>query len=233
MKPFINNINDLMDFLDDKVASVGWDEFYSERKFQTPFIVQNTMPDENLVAFLNKEKSITSAMELGCGEGRNAIYIAKQGISVKAYDISSVAIENAIKTIRNSKVDITFLCEDVLKNDIKGEYDFVYDSGMLHHLAPHRRISYIQLLQNVLKPGGYFGLTCFACGESCADEINDWEYYDQKFNAGIAFTKDRIIELFCPYFDVVEIRKYCNGIPNTIQGLQFMWVCLFKDKRIK
>ncbi len=179
MKPFINNINDLMDFLDDKVARVGWDEFYSERKFQAPFIIQNTMPDENLVKFLNKEKSIKSAIELGCGEGRNAIYMAQQGISVKAYDISSVAIENARKTMQDSKVDVVFLCQDVFKTNIEGKYDFVYDSGMLHHLAPHRRLSYIELLQNVLKPSGYFGLTCFAWGENCADEINDWEYYNQ------------------------------------------------------
>ena len=227
---FINNYDDIMDFLDEKVASVTWDEFYGERKFQAPFILQNTMPDENLVEFLNKDVSIKSAVELGCGEGRNAIYMAKQGISVTALDISPTAIENAKNIAEDQKINLNFLCQDVLKNGVSGEYDFVYDSGMLHHLPPHRRITYIELLKTILKPGGYFGLTCFAWGENCADEVDDWEFYQQDFCAGVAFTKDRLIELFEPHFEVIEIRKYKNGVPDTIQGLQFMWACLFKAK---
>lgn len=68
-------------------------------------------------------------------------------------------------------------------------YDFAYDSGMFHHLAPNRRIIYIELLKTILKPGGYFGLVCFAWGENCADEVDDWEFYKLKKRVGVAFTK--------------------------------------------
>ena len=81
MKPFIDNYADILDFLDEKVDSINWDNFYKERKRPVPFITQNTMPDENLVAFLNNQTGIKSAIEFGCGEGRNAIYMAKQGIA--------------------------------------------------------------------------------------------------------------------------------------------------------
>lgn len=232
MKPYINNYDDLMYFLDEKVASVEWDAFYGERKFAAPFITQNTMPDENLVEYIAKVRSIKTALELGCGEGRNAIFISSQGISVTALDISPVAIENAKEIARRAGIDVDFRCQDVIKNKINGEYDFIYDSGLLHHLPPHRRLTYLEILRENLKPGGYFGLTCFAWGENCADEVNDWEFYEQKFSAGIAFSKQRLVDLFSPSFEVVEIRKYANHVPNTIQGLQFMWVCLFKDKRL-
>ena len=231
MKPAINNYDDIMDFLDNKVASVAWDDFYGERKFQAPFIQQNTMPDENLVEFLNNNIPIKTAIELGCGEGRNAVYMAKKGISVTALDISPVAIENAKAIAKDTSINIDFRCQDIIKDKISGTYDFVYDSGLLHHLPPHRRITYIEILKSILKPGGYFGLTCFAWGENCADEIDDWEFYEQKFSAGVAFTEERLIDLFGPAFDVIEIRKYKNHVPDTIQGLQFMWVRLFKDKR--
>ena len=228
MKPFINNYADIMHFLDDKVAGVSWDEFYGERKFPAPFILQNTMPDENLVEFLANNIPIKTAIELGCGEGRNAIYMAAKGISVTALDISPVAIENAKNIVAAHGTNVDFRCQDIIKDKIDGEYDFVYDSGLLHHLPPHRRLTYIELLQTILKPGGYFGLTCFAWGENCADEVDDWAFYEQGFSAGVAFTKERLAELFAPYFDVIEIRKYKNGVPNTIQGLQFMWACLLK-----
>lgn len=230
MKPFINNYEDMMELLDDQVASVPWDQFY-EARHPAPFIVQNELPDENLVEFLQKDVTITSAVELGCGEGRNAIYMAKQGISVTALDSSMAAIETARSIAERNDVHVDFRCQDVIKDGISGEFDFVYDSGMLHHLPPHRRITYIELLQSVLKPGGYFGLTCFAWGEHCADEVDDWEFYKQPFRAGVAFTQERLIELFGAHLDMIEIRKYRNGIPGTIQGLQFMWGCLFRNKR--
>jgi hypothetical protein len=43
-----------------------------------------------------------------------------------------------------------------------GRYSLVYDSGCLHHLPPHRRVSYLDLLDRVLLPGGHLGLVCFA-----------------------------------------------------------------------
>lgn len=231
MKPFINNYDDIMDLLDSQVASVPWDDFYELRDRPAPFVLQNELPDENLVEFLHKGVVITSAIELGCGEGRNAIYMAKQGISVTALDSSAVAIENAIMIAKKHEVQVDFRCQDIIRNSISSEYDFVYDSGMLHHLPPHRRITYLELLKTILKPGGYFGLTCFAWGENCGDEVDDWEFYKQSFRAGVAFTEERLAGLFEPHFEVVEIRKYRNGIPDTIQGLQFMWVCVFRDKR--
>ena len=37
-------------------------------------------------------------------------------------------------------------------------------------------------------------LTCFSWGTDCADEIDDWEFYNHKFNAGLAFTKERFAD---------------------------------------
>lgn len=230
MKPFINNYDDIMELLDSQAENVSWNEFYGLRKQPANFIIQNDVPDENLVEFFQKGLPITSAIKFGCGEGRNAIFMAEHGVSVTAFDISSTAIENAIGIAGHKGLSIDFKCQDILKGGINGTYDFAYDSGMLHHLSPHRRITYIELLKSVLKPGGYFGLACFAWGENCADEVDDWEFYQQRFRVGVAFTKERLVELFAPHFEIVEIRKYKNGVPDTIQGLDFMWTCLFRKQ---
>ena len=230
MKPFIDNYEDILALLDEKVPGIEWDTFYRERNRQPPFIAQSTLPDENLVAFLDRGIPVSCAVEFGCGEGRNAIYMAKKGVAVTAYDLSEAAIGRARKNAEAAGAACNFICKDVIADPIAGQYDFVYDSGVLHHLPPHRRITYIELLNRLLKPGGYFGLTCFAWGEGCAEEIDDWAYYDQRFNAGLAFQKERLETLFRPHFEIMEIRKYRNGVPGTIQGLQFMWVCLFRRR---
>jgi SAM-dependent methyltransferase len=228
MKPFINNVDDIMDLLDSQADGVLWNDFYELRNHPANFILQNELPDENLVEFFQRNVPIASAIEFGCGEGRNAIFMAKQGASVTAIDISSTAIENAKRLANQKGVTVDFRCQNVLTGGISGIYDFAYDSGMLHHLTPHRRITYIELLKSLLKPEGYFGLVCFAWGDDCADEVDDWEFYNQRKRVGVAFSKERLIELFSPHFEIIEIRKYRNGVPGTIQGLDFMWTCLFR-----
>jgi len=172
--PNINNIDDLYDMLDARFPSASFDWMYADRPQQAAFIVQNELPDENLVEFLEAYHMPARALELGCGEGRNAIYMAGRGIGVTAVDISTVAIKHARKIAKKRKANVDFLAENIFKMNLeRHRYDFVYDSGCFHHLTPHRRLSYLDLLDHALAPGGYFGLTCFAWGENCADEVDD------------------------------------------------------------
>ena len=224
----INTVDDLYKMLDRYADGVEWNEFYSERKYKAPFVIQNRLPDENLVEILNNNQ-IKSALELGCGEGRNAVYMAKNDVTVSAVDLSDKAINNAKIFANENSVSIDFKCGNVFDMQFENLFDFVYDSGMFHHLAPHRRLSYLDLLNKYLKDKGYFALCCFAEGEDCADEVNDYDFYKSR-RVGVAFSKERLEEFFGEMFNVIEIRRYKNGVPNTIQGLEFMWVCLFQKK---
>lgn len=224
----INTIEDLYKMLDKYADGVEWNKFYSERKYKTPFVIQNQLPDENLVEILH-DYPIKSALELGCGEGRNAVYMAKNDLIVSAVDLSDSAIKNAEVFANENGVNIDFICGNVFDMQFGDKFDFIYDSGLFHHLAPHRRLSYLDLLNKHLKDNGYFALCCFAEGEDCADEIDDYEFYKSR-RTGVAFSKERLEEFFGTMFNVIEIRRYKNGIPNTIQGLEFMWVCLFQKK---
>jgi len=227
--PNINNIDDLYAMLDARFPSASFDWMYADRP-QAPFIVQNELPDENLAEFLETYPKPVRALELGCGEGRNAIHMAGKGIDVTAVDLSQVAIEHAKKIAKKRGVHVYFLAEDIFKATLERQcYQFVYDSGCFHHLTPHRRLSYLELLDRALAPGGYFGLTCFAWGENCADEVDDWAFYDGR-HVGVAFTEERLRAFFGASHDIIYIRKYRNGVPGMIQGLEFLWAGLFRKK---
>lgn len=228
MKYNINTVDDLYRMLDQYVDGVSWDEFYTERKFKAPFVLQNELPDEILVEILDNYK-FKNALDLGCGEGRNAAYMAKRVETVSAVDLSEKAVETAKKFASENDANIDFKCGNMFDIQFDKKFDFIYDSGTFHHLAPHRRLSYLELLNRYLNDGGYFGLCCFAEGENCADEVDDYEFY-KKRRTGVAFSRERLSEFFGNMFDVIEIRRYKNGIPGTIQGLEFMWVCLFRKK---
>jgi SAM-dependent methyltransferase len=53
------------------------------------------------------------ALDLACGEGRNAIWLAKRGWSATAVDYSDVAIERAGKLAATEGVEVEWVCADV------------------------------------------------------------------------------------------------------------------------
>ena len=92
-----------------------------------------------------------------------------------AVDLSGVAVAWAGERAREAGVRLRLVCGDAFARDgaeLDGPYDLVYDSGCFHHLPPHRRISYLTLVDRLLAPGGMFALTCFAAGASGRDQLS-------------------------------------------------------------
>ena len=66
--------------------------------------------------------------------------------------------------------------EDLL-TQLDGLFEaLVWDDFYADRDRPHRRISYLSLLERCLKPGGHLGLACFAAG-SMGSEVPDAELY--------------------------------------------------------
>ena len=131
-----------------------WNEFYVDRAKPVPFF--GTAPDESLAALVaDGVISPGKALDLGCGNARNAILLAKSGFDVEGVDYSRTAIEWAVQRTREAKADLRLHNVSVFDATIQpSSYDLVYDSGCFHHMPPHRRSNYITLVARALKPGG-------------------------------------------------------------------------------
>lgn len=225
---YINTVEDLFDMLDRYTEGVDWDTFYTNRDKPAPFLKYNKLPDKCVVDFM-KRHAIKNACEFGCGEGRNAIYLAKNDIYTEAYDLSEIAIENARKNARESNVErVVFKAENIFELDLRNKrFDLVIDSGIFHHLTPHRRLQYRDIVSNILTENGYFILLCFAAGEDGADEVDDYDFYRRK-QTGVAFTEERLKEFWGERFDVVDLRKGENIVDNQMWESEYLYVCVFK-----
>ncbi|WP_044022311.1 class I SAM-dependent methyltransferase [Bacillus sp. SG-1] len=236
MKELIMSNNDVLTMLDgllQEQRSFDWDGFYADRNKKVPFFVD--LPDENLVKYI--EKGILpggKALELGCGPGRNAIYLAEKGFLVDAVDSSEEGLNWAAERAKEKGVAINFRREDLFDMDYKEQdYDFVYDSGCFHHIAPHRRMDYIELVEKALKPGGYFALSTFIEGGPLGGaDISDWDVYRLKsMRGGLGYSEKKLKTIF-QTFAPVEIR-FMEDRPNSksVFGLAGLRVALFKKKR--
>ncbi|MGW2021640.1 class I SAM-dependent methyltransferase [Streptomyces decoyicus] len=213
-------------------AASWWDGFYADRSKPVPFFAAK--PDENLVSYLERGLLTPGrALDLGCGPGRNALHLAAAGFAVDAVDLSPAALAWAEDRAREAGADVRFLRGDAFAladTGLNGPYDLIYDSGCFHHLPPHRRISYLALLDRALAPGGHFALTCFAAG-GMGSELGDADFYRQsRLHGGLAYTSESLRRIFSELSEV-ELRRMHDEPPESPRfGEPFLWTALWRGK---
>lgn len=176
-----------------------------------------------------RQLPLTRVLELGSGPGRNALYLAERGSQVDAIDLAQSSIDWA----NERQLDVRFRQGNLFELSIEdGAYDFVYDSGCFHHIAPHRRHDYIRVVTDALRPGGCFALTCFVEGGQYGGfDMTDWDVYRQRsLQGGLGFTEDKLRSIF-DTLDVLEIRLMQEAAPtDPVFGLSGLWTALFQKR---
>jgi len=103
-------------------------------------------------------------LDAGCGEGKNALFLADKGAVVQAYDVSQLAIQHAENLKSNhQRENVVFYAQDIRTIDLGvGSFDVVIAYGLMHCLPDEGEIRSINaLLQAATKEGGYLILCAF------------------------------------------------------------------------
>ena len=103
-------------------------------------------------------------IDLGCGTGNYAIYLAGEGFDVTAVDISSSAIKIAKNNASQKGIDCNFIVADILGDlkQIQSMFNFAYDWELLHHIFPSDREKYIRNVYRLLNSEGQYLSVCFS-----------------------------------------------------------------------
>lgn len=78
-------------------------------------------------------------LDIGCGEGKDAVFLAKCGYAVTAFDISEQGIEKAKRLAEHNKTEVMFFKADLFDYRPDTEYDIIFSSGVLHFVPPDAR----------------------------------------------------------------------------------------------
>ena len=95
------------------------------------------------------------ALDLGCGMGRHAIYLAANGWQVTGLDSAGRALHTARRRAERAGVNIDFVHGDVTRIDkagVSGPFDFFLDGGCFHGMSDDERRRYNASITQVAAP---------------------------------------------------------------------------------
>ncbi len=180
---------------------MSWQRWFFEWQYWLgkPRWDTNITPPE-VVEYITSTTTRGRALDLGCGTGTNAIFLAQHGFQVVAVDFSSKAIDQARVKARRAQVAVEFHVADVTRLDfLNPPFDFVLDIGCLHALDTTDRVRYREQVVRLTRSGAMFMLYAFA--PPPPDAPRHWLRFRK---AGI--TADQVHALFAVHFDLERVQ---------------------------
>lgn len=186
-----------------------YDQRYQSTKNYWPF--RPSSMSFKILELLPAFEKPLKVLEVGCGEGGNAVFLAKNGYHVTALDLSETGLQKTKENAEKNEVSI-----EVFKADINDflpteNYDIIFSSGTLQYLLPEKRRPFIEACQAVTNLRGLNVLHTFV-KKPFIDKAPDAEENEHLWNSGelLTYYSSWLSESF------VEEIKPCNssGVPH-------------------
>ncbi len=134
-------------------------------------------------------------LDVGCGTGENAIFLAERGFSVTGLDVARKALQIADAKATQKKVKVDFRFGDSLSLDFpESHFDDVIDSGLFHTFTDEDRPVFAAEIARVLRDDGSYFMLCFS-----DKEPTGW-------GGPRRVTKKEIEHTFSPSFKINYVR---------------------------
>lgn len=129
----------------------GTEYYWSVRPSATCFEVLRRLPPDRPLRLL----------DVGCGEGRNAVFFARNGYHVHGFDISERGVEKTKELAARAGVYVDVFQADLNTFRLQEPFDVVFSTGVLHCVDPNLRGELIENYQAHTNDGGLHVLSVF------------------------------------------------------------------------
>lgn len=133
-------------------------------------------PDSVLMDFIQLLDPGRRILDVGCGQGRNALFLARQGFGVTAIDPSPVAVEQVDRISSDHGLDVCSEVGGFEEVDLRGtEFGAVMVFGLIPDLPGDRTRPLIEWARSHVAPQGTLWLTGFTTEDPA------WQYHRENW----------------------------------------------------
>ncbi len=132
----------------------NWEAAYRNGDFKH-WEFNNPSPELTTLVATGLLKAHAKVLDIGCGGGLDAIFLARCGLQVIGLDFSDTALRIARKRAHQAHVAVTWTLADAFELPLADEsIDFINDRGVFHVIGNRDRPRYASELSRVLKGDG-------------------------------------------------------------------------------
>jgi cyclopropane fatty-acyl-phospholipid synthase-like methyltransferase len=162
----------------------------------------------------------STTLELGCGTGANAVFLARRGFEVTAVESSATALERARTRSERENALLRFVLDDVFDfGKTCGPFDLVFDVGFYHFIRQVNLTRFLDLLWRVTQPGSLYLTLAGNAAEQAEGGPPTVTEEDIRWELG-------------RLFEPVELRPFRFESPMREEGF-LGWSCLMRRPIIK
>lgn len=173
-----------------------WEESYQNMNNIT-FSNKPNKTIQEIEPFLEKEWNI---LEVGCGEGQNVIYLAKEGYTnIDAFDLSEFGITKLKRLCEIESVNVNAFVADLTTYEFQKKYDLVMSFGTLHFVSKDHSHQFIKHAKENTNEGGIHIMQIYTDVVPPSDDI-------APFAVGLA--KDEELKHMYQDWEILQFKSY-------------------------
>ncbi len=126
-------------------------------------------------------------LDIGCGEGKDAVYMAGKGYQVSAFDLTENGIRKTLALAKDRNVKINAYVDDINTFNIRDEYDIIYSTGTVQYLFEENKKAFFDKIDQMTKAGGIVFFNVFV-EKPFLELPPDWDIEEKMWKSGELFT---------------------------------------------
>ena len=150
-------------------------------------------------------------LDIGCGEGKDAVYMASKGYSVTAFDVAENGIKKTFRMAKENGVGINAYVDDINTFETDEQFDIVYSTGTIQYLFDENKKAFFDKIERITKKNGFVFFNVFV-EKPFLELPPDWDMEEKMWKSGELFS-------YLPNWkfhkiDEVIFEDDSNGVPH-------------------
>mgnify|MGYP003302793464 CR=1 FL=1 len=172
-----------------------WEDVF---KVDSTFLF-GTNPNKTVTEYEHLFEKNWSILDVGCGDGKNSIYLANRSYKVDAFDISETAISKIKRISERDNLKINTQIASVENFEFEKRYDLIMSFGVFHFVNKEDWKSFVKKMKDNTNVGGVNIIQIFTDDIPPTPDIAPY---------AIGMAKDGEIKELYANWEIIEFSSY-------------------------
>ena len=165
---------------------------------------------DELIEIMGDVKDL-KALDIGCGEGKDIVYLAQKGFKAYGFDITESGVRKTKLLAEKKGVDIHAFVADVNNFEVNETFDLIYSTGTIQYLFDENIELFFEKIKSMVNVGGIVYFNVFV-DKPFLPLPPDWDKEEKMWKTGQLFSYFEDWEII--KIDEITFECHSSGIPH-------------------